>query len=120
MKVTLITFDNEEHAKGTCFMKRVKERSDQYYPAYRDASWQKLRDNAARFNKEPGVINLILVRRRNEIQQEETRHEEDLPEGNDEARNDINNNNTNNHVKLEMKQPERNRTEKKDANGRNR
>ena len=31
MKVTLITFDNEERAKGRGFMKRVKERWDQYY-----------------------------------------------------------------------------------------
>ena len=50
-------------------MKRGKERWDQYYPEYRDASWQKLRDNAARFKKEPEVMNLILVSRRNEIQQ---------------------------------------------------
>ena len=67
MKVALITFDNEERAKGRGFMKRVKERWDQYFPEYRHASWQKLRDNAARFKKEPEVMNLILVRRRNEI-----------------------------------------------------
>ena len=67
-KVTLITFDNEERAKGRCFMKRVKERWDQYFQEYRDANWQKLRDNAARFKKEAEVINLILVRGRNELQ----------------------------------------------------
>ena len=65
-------------------------------PGYRDANWQKLRDNAARFCKYPKVINLILVRRRNEIQQEKTRREENLPQENHEARNDINNNDTNN------------------------
>ena len=37
MKVTLITFENEERAKGRGSMKRVKERWDQYYPEYRDA-----------------------------------------------------------------------------------
>ena len=95
MKVTLITFDNEERAKVRGFMKRVKERWDQYYPEYRDVSWQKLRDNTARFEKDLEVINLILVRRRNEIQQETTQ-EEDLPEENHKARNDINNNDTNN------------------------
>ena len=43
MKVALITFDNEDNAKGRGFMKRVKERWDQYFPEYRHASWQKLR-----------------------------------------------------------------------------
>ena len=61
MKVTLIIFDNEERAKGRGFMKRVKERWDQYYSEYRDASWQKLSNNAARFKKDSEVINLILV-----------------------------------------------------------
>ena len=92
MKVALITFDNEERAKGKGFMKRVKERWDQYFPEYRHASWQKLRDNAARFKKEPEVMNLILVRRRNEIQQEEISREENLPVENQVTRNDIPNN----------------------------
>ena len=42
MKVTLTILNNEDWAKGRCFMKRVKERWDQYYTEYRDASWQKL------------------------------------------------------------------------------
>ena len=79
-------------------MKRVKEKWDQYYREYRDASWQKLGNNAARFKKEPEVINLILMRRRNEIQEEETRNDE-KPENrevrNREVRNDISNNNNN-------------------------
>lgn len=53
-------------------------------------------DNAARFKQEPEVINLILVRRRNQIHQKGTRIEEYLPEEIREARNNINNNNTNN------------------------
>ena len=51
-------------------MKRVKERWNQYSPENWDASWQKLRDKVARFKKEPEVINLLLVRMKNEIQQE--------------------------------------------------
>ena len=42
-------------------MKTVKERWDQKYPEYLQASWQKLRDNAARFKKEPELKNLILI-----------------------------------------------------------
>ena len=77
-------------------MKRVKEQFYKYYPEYLDENQQKLRDNVARFQEYPEVINLKLVRRGNKIQQEETRHEENLPEENHEARNDINNNDTNN------------------------
>ena len=58
--------DNEERSKGRVFIKRVKERWDQRYPEYSSASWQKLRDNSARFKKEPDVMNLILVRQREE------------------------------------------------------
>ena len=92
MKVALITFDNEERTKGRGFMKRVKERWDQYFPEYRHPSWQKLRDNAARFKKEPEIMNVILVRRMNEVQQEEISREENLPVENKETRNDIPNN----------------------------
>ena len=69
MKVKLVMVDKEERAKGRGFMKRVKERWDMEYPDYQDASWQKLRDNAARFKKEKEVTNLILVRQREEIHQ---------------------------------------------------
>lgn len=50
MKITLITYDNEERAKVIDFMNRVS---------------QKLLDNA--FKKQPEVIILILVKRRSEI-----------------------------------------------------
>ena len=40
-----------ERAKGKGFMKRVKERWNQMYPEYQQASWQKLRDNASLFKK---------------------------------------------------------------------
>ena len=62
MKINLVVMDNEERSKGRGFMKRVKERWDQRYPEYSSASWQKLRDNSARFKKETDVMNLILVR----------------------------------------------------------
>lgn len=56
MKVTLINFDNEERAKV-----RVVRTMYQYYLQNRDASWQKLRDNAGRFKKEPEVMKLISI-----------------------------------------------------------
>ena len=52
IKVKLVMIDEEKHAKGRGFMKRVKERWDMKYPEYQGASWQKLKDNAARFKKE--------------------------------------------------------------------
>ena len=61
MKIDVVIMDKEERAKGRGFMKRVKERWDQKYPEYQQASWQKLRDNPARFKKEPELISLILV-----------------------------------------------------------
>ena len=69
MKINLVGMDNEERSKGRGFMKRVKERRwDQRYPEYSSASWQKLGDNSARFKKEPDVMNLILLRQREEQQ----------------------------------------------------
>ena len=56
MKISLVTIDDEERRKGRGFMKRVKETM--------------LRDNAARFKKETKIMNLILVRQREEIEPE--------------------------------------------------
>ena len=64
-------------------------------PRNRDASWQKLHKNAARFKNRPEVMNLILVKMY-ELQQVETKHEEDLPEKNHETGNNINTNNSDN------------------------
>ena len=50
-------------------MKRMKERWEQRCPEYSSVSWQKFRDNSARFKKEPDVMNLILVRQREEQQE---------------------------------------------------
>ena len=52
-------------------MKTVKERWHQKYPEYQQASLQKLRDNAARFKKERELMNLILVRKREEQLQDQ-------------------------------------------------
>ena len=68
MKILLVTLDEEERAKGRGFMKRIKERWDMKYSEYQAASWQKLRDNVARFKKEPEIRNLILVRQRQEVE----------------------------------------------------
>ena len=79
MKIDVVTIDKEERTKGRGFMKRLKERWDQKYPEYQHASWQKLRDNAARFKKEPELINLILVQNSKEKPQdlEEQQEEEE-------------------------------------------
>ena len=71
MKINIVVMDNEERSKARGFMKRVKERWDQRYPEYSSASWQKLRDNSARFKKEPDVMNLILVRQKKREEQQE-------------------------------------------------
>ena len=66
MKINLVVMDNEERPKGRGFMKRVKERWDQRYPEYSSAGWQNLRDSSARYKKELVVMNLTLVRQREE------------------------------------------------------
>ena len=68
MKIVLVMLDKDERAKGRRFMKRVKDRWDMKYPERESASWQKLRDNVARFQKDSEIKNLILVRRRGEVQ----------------------------------------------------
>ena len=71
MKLVLVTLDQEELAKGRGFMKRVKGRWDAKYPEYQSASWQKLRDNAARFKKDPELKDIMLVQQREQIQRGE-------------------------------------------------
>ena len=53
------------------FMKRVKDRWDAKYPEYQSESWQKLRDNAARFKKDPELKDIMLVRQMEQIQRGE-------------------------------------------------
>ena len=61
MKIKLIMIDEEERVKGRGFMKRVKERWEVEYPEHSEASWQKLRNNAARFKREKEIRKLMLV-----------------------------------------------------------
>ena len=68
MKVPLIVMDQEEWQKGRGFIKTVKERWDTKYPEYKRISMQQLRGNASRFKMEKEIINLILVRRRQEVE----------------------------------------------------
>ena len=77
MKIDVVTIDKEERTKGRGFMKRLKERWDQKYPEYQHASWQKLRDNAARLKKEPELINLILVQKSKEKPQDQEEQQEE-------------------------------------------
>ena len=77
MKIDVIIMDMGERAKGRGFTKRLKERWHQKYPKYQQASWQKLRDNATRFKKEPALINLIIVRMREEQPQDQEQQEEE-------------------------------------------
>ena len=67
MKISLIIIDEEERHKGRGFMKRVKERWDVKLPEHATASMQKLRDNASRFKKDHEIMNLMLVRKKTEI-----------------------------------------------------
>ena len=80
MKIDVPIMDKEERAKGRGFMKRVKERWDQKYPEYQQASWQKLRDNEARFKKEPELMSLILVRQREVQPQDQEQQQEEEEE----------------------------------------
>ena len=57
-------------------MKRVKDRWDVKYPEHESAIWQKLRNNATRFIKDPEIKNLILARRKKEVQEEESYNRE--------------------------------------------
>ena len=59
-------------------MKRVKQRWDLEFPEQASVSIHNLRNNASRFQKEPGIRNFILVRNRNKIDRQQDRVHEDL------------------------------------------
>ena len=75
-KIDVVIMDKEKRLKGRGFMKRVKERRDQKYPEYQQASWQKLRHNAARLKKERELMTLIIVRQREEQSQDQEPQQE--------------------------------------------
>ena len=83
MMIDVVIMDKEERAKGRGFMKRVKERWDQKYPEYQQAGWQKLRDNAAQFKKDPESMSLILDRQREEQPQNQEQQQEEEEEQTD-------------------------------------
>ena len=67
MKIKLLLIDKEEREKGRGFMRRIKEQWDTYYPKHATAYMQKLTDNASQFKKKPEITNLLLVRKRNQV-----------------------------------------------------
>ena len=77
MKIKLVKIDDEERSKGKGFMKRVKETWDLEFPEQASASIQNLRNNASRFQKQPEIRNLILVRNTGEADRQEDRVYED-------------------------------------------
>ena len=83
MKINVIIMDKDNRAKGRRFMKRVKERWDQKYPEYQQASCQKLTDNAARFKKESKLMALTLIQQREEQPQDQEQQQEEEEEQTD-------------------------------------
>ena len=67
MKTSLILIDEEEWQNGREFMELIKERWDAKHPEHATASMQMLRDNKSRFKKDHQTMNLMLVRKRTEI-----------------------------------------------------
>ena len=76
MKIKLIKIDDEEQSKGRGFMKIVKKRWDLEFSEEASVSIHNIRNNASRFQKEPKIRNLILVRNRNKINRQKDRVDE--------------------------------------------
>ena len=74
---TEMKIDDEERIKGRGFMKRIKKRWDSEFPEQASFSMHNLRNNVYRFQKEPEIRNLILVRNKNEIDRQKDRMYED-------------------------------------------
>ena len=70
----------------------MKERWVDEYPEHVTASIQKLRDNAGRFCKEQTITNLILVRQRNEVENDNRGNQRDDQQ--EIIANEVNQNNT--------------------------
>jgi len=68
MKVKLVQLEKEARSEGRGYMKRMKEKWDEEYPE-QDLTAQCLRDNVARFKKDSTIMNLVLVRSRNNVEQ---------------------------------------------------
>ena len=61
MKINVLKIYQKERAKGRGFMKRMKEAWDTIYDDI-PMSAQTLRDNAAKFQKDKALLNLLEVR----------------------------------------------------------
>ena len=63
-KVRLVQINEQEKSRGRGFMQRVKDIWDSEFPELTFVSKQSLKDNAARFQKDPEIMNAVLVKRR--------------------------------------------------------
>ena len=77
MKIKMVKIEDEERGKHKGFIKRVKERWDLEFPELNSVSMHNLRKPVSCFRKKPEIRNLILVRNRNEIDQQKDRVYED-------------------------------------------
>ena len=77
MKARLIQMEQEERNQGRGFMSRLKTRWDDEFPQMHHISAQSLRDNANRFKKETALMNLLVVRDREEPEE----HDEEIAQG---------------------------------------
>ena len=76
MKVNLVKIDREERKKGKGFMQRIKEVWDDRCKD-KPLTAQCQRDNAARFEKDETLMNLIKVRQGKDITKTNAETEED-------------------------------------------
>lgn len=63
-KSELVQINEQEKSRGRGFMQRVKDIWDSEFPDLTFLSKQSLRDNAARFQKDPEIMHAVLVKRR--------------------------------------------------------
>ena len=70
-------------SKRKKFYEERKRKMESKVSEYQQASWQKLRDNAARFKKEPELMSLIIVRQREEQPQDQEQQQEEEEEQTD-------------------------------------
>ena len=77
MKARLGQMEQEERNKGRGFMSRLKTKWDDEFPQMHHISAQSLRDNANRFKKETALMNLLVVRDREEPEG----HDEEIAQG---------------------------------------
>ena len=77
MKARLVQMEQQERNKGRGFMSRLKTSWDDEFPQMHHINAQNLRDNANRFKKETALMNLLVVRDREEPEE----HDEKIAQG---------------------------------------